>query len=156
MSDPISCSSGSTFGLWRYRKCVNCRLLAGAMPRKKPENSPQRDGTVRLSFRAWSNVDPEMRYTIGLLLLACTLIAGLSTVSAQDIEPRSYSNAPVGVNFLIAGYAYTRGGLSLDPSLPVTNAKIKTSNAILAYVRVQDHGSMFLKETSDRKRRVSE
>jgi hypothetical protein len=33
---------------------------------------------------------------------------------AQDIEPRAYSNAPIGVNFLIAGYGYTRGGLSFD------------------------------------------
>ena len=43
---------------------------------------------------------------------------------AQDIEPRVYSNAPIGVNFLIAGYVYTRGGLAFDASLPV---KIRTS-----------------------------
>ena len=88
--------------------------------------------------RAWSNVVPEMRRIIGLLLIACTLLAGGAPARAQDIEPRSYSNAPVGVNFLIVGYGYTEGGLSLDPSLPVTNAKIDTSNAILAYVRVLD------------------
>ena len=29
---------------------------------------------------------------------------GASTPRAQSIEPRAYSNAPVGVNFLIAGY----------------------------------------------------
>jgi hypothetical protein len=28
---------------------------------------------------------------------------GWSAAWAQDIEPRTYSNAPVGVNFLIAG-----------------------------------------------------
>ena len=33
---------------------------------------------------------------------------------AQDMEPRSYSNAPVGMNFLVAGYVYTRGGLAFD------------------------------------------
>ena len=58
--------------------------------------------------------------------------------SAQDIEPRAYSNAPVGVNFLIAGGVYTRGGLSFDPSLPVTDENLRTSSAVLAYARVLD------------------
>lgn len=71
-------------------------------------------------------------------LIACALIAAVSTARAQDIEPRSYSNAPVGVNFLIAGYAYTRGGLAFDTSLPLTNPQLSTSNAILAYARALD------------------
>ena len=71
-------------------------------------------------------------------LTACALLAGVSAARAQDIEPRAYSNAPVGVNFLIAGYAYTRGGLEFDSALPVTNAQLKTSNAVLAYGRVLD------------------
>ncbi len=138
MRKPISYSSDSTFGLWRCRKGGNCRLLASTLPHKVPENSRQRGGAVELNSRAWLNVVPEMRYIIGLLLFACTLLAGGSPARAQDIEPRSYSNAPVGVNFLIAGYAYTTGGLSLDPSLPVNNPKIETSSSVLAYVRVLD------------------
>jgi hypothetical protein len=27
-----------------------------------------------------------------------------TTVHAQDLEPRSYSNSPIGLNFVIAGY----------------------------------------------------
>jgi len=70
--------------------------------------------------------------------VACAIVA-LSEIShAQSIEPRAYSNAPVGVNFLIGGYAYTRGGLSLDPSLPVTDAHLQTSNAVLGYARALD------------------
>jgi hypothetical protein len=38
----------------------------------------------------------------------CVPLTSASSVRAQTIEPRSYSNAPVGVNFLIGGYAYTR------------------------------------------------
>jgi hypothetical protein len=57
---------------------------------------------------------------------------------AQEMEPRSYSNAPVGLNFLIAGYAYTRGGLAFDTSVPVTNPDLTTSSAVLAYGRVLD------------------
>jgi len=62
----------------------------------------------------------------------------LSITHAQDIEPRAYSNAPVGVNFLISGYAYTRGGLAFDSSVPVTNPQLTTSSAVLAYARVLD------------------
>ncbi len=67
------------------------------------------------------------------------MLAGIvSPGRAQDIEPRAYSNAPVGVNFLIAGYAYTRGGVSFDPSVPLTNANINTSNAVLSFANVFD------------------
>jgi hypothetical protein len=44
----------------------------------------------------------------------------------------------VGVNFLIAGYAYTEGAVPFDASLPVKNAQLKTSNAVLGYARVLD------------------
>jgi Putative MetA-pathway of phenol degradation len=77
--------------------------------------------------------------TLFVAILADLLLAGVvSPARAQDIEPRAYSNAPVGVNFLIAGYAYTRGGVSFDPAVPITNARLTTSNAVLAYARVLD------------------
>ena len=72
------------------------------------------------------------------VLVACVLAGVASPARGQDIEPRAYSNAPVGVNFLIAGYVYTRGGLSFDPAVPVTNANLNTSNAVIAYARVLD------------------
>jgi hypothetical protein len=78
-------------------------------------------------------------------LISSAFLTAASAASAQDIEPRAFSNAPIGVNFLIAGYAFTRGGLSLDPSLPVTDAHITTSNAALAYARVLDLWGMSAK-----------
>jgi hypothetical protein len=57
-------------------------------------------------------------------------------VRAQDIEPRAYSNAPVGTNFLIAGYLATRGALAEDPTL--TDARFTTSNAVIGYTHVFD------------------
>ena len=66
------------------------------------------------------------------------LAASGSVVHAQSIEPRAYSNAPVGVNFLIAGYAYTRGGVSFDTSLPITDPELTTSSAVLGYARALD------------------
>ncbi len=79
-----------------------------------------------------------LRMSLHLVLAAWGLTGVTSPARAQDIEPRAYSNAPVGVNFLIAGYAYTRGGLSFDAALSLDNAKINTSNAVLAYARVLD------------------
>jgi len=57
---------------------------------------------------------------------------------AQSIEPRSYSNAPVGVNFLAGGYAYTRGGLAFDTAVPVTDENLATSSAVVGYARTLD------------------
>jgi hypothetical protein len=73
-----------------------------------------------------------------VLLAACALLAIAPGARAQDIEPRAYSNAPVGVNFLIAGYAYTRGGLAFDPASPLTDPDLDTSSAVFAYARVLD------------------
>ena len=79
-----------------------------------------------------------MQCIAGLFFIVCTLMAGLSTAYAQDIEPRAYSNAPVGMNFLIAGFAYTRGGLAFDHALPLKDPQLETYNAVLAYARVLD------------------
>lgn len=79
----------------------------------------------------------RLAYAIALLT-ACVLMACGSAARAQEMEPRSYSNAPVGLNFLIAGYAYTSGGIAFDTSLPLTNPDLKTSSAVLAYGRVLD------------------
>ena len=73
---------------------------------------------------------------------AAALFAGLallgSAARAQDIEPRSYSNAPVGVNFAIAGVVFTRGALEFPDATFITDAKMKTQTAVLAYARALD------------------
>ena len=40
------------------------------------------------------------------------------------------------MNFLVAGVAATRGGLSFDPALPVEDPSLRTGNAVLGYARV--------------------
>ena len=74
--------------------------------------------------------------------LACSLAAAVSVASAQDIEPRAYSNAPVGMNFAIAGYAYTRGALEFPAATQLTEAKFTTNTAVLAYARALDLGGL--------------
>jgi hypothetical protein len=49
---------------------------------------------------------------------------GATGAYAQDLEPRLYSNTPVGMNFLIAGYSYSQGGVLTDPSAPLTNGEV--------------------------------
>jgi hypothetical protein len=87
----------------------------------------------------------SLKFLVKPLPLIVSALAAASAAQAQDIEPRAFSNAPVGVNFLIAGYAFTRGGLSFDPAVPVTNPKLDTSSAVLAYARVFDLAGMSAK-----------
>ena len=41
----------------------------------------------------------------------------------------------MGLNFLAMGYAHSQGGLSTDPSLPLTDAHLKIDTGVVAYVR---------------------
>jgi hypothetical protein len=61
-----------------------------------------------------------------------------SSVCATDIEPRAYSNIPVGVNFLLAGYGYTKGNVTFAPSVPIENGNMEIHSTVLAYVRSLD------------------
>jgi len=69
---------------------------------------------------------------IFLLLLAA---AG---AQAQQLEPRAYSNVPVGLNFFIAGYTYSSGGLATDPALPLDNANLDIHAPFVAYAHAFD------------------
>jgi len=71
-------------------------------------------------------------------LLALAWLLAASPARAQDIEPRQYSNTPIGVNFLVSGYAYTQGGVPSDPALPVTSPDLDTSSAVLGFARSLD------------------
>jgi hypothetical protein len=61
--------------------------------------------------------------------------SAVTPAQAQDIEPRSYSNAPIGINFLIAGYVYSEGKMAFDPSVAITNAQFHANTGVLAYAR---------------------
>jgi hypothetical protein len=71
-------------------------------------------------------------------LAALAALACERPVRAQSIEPRAYSPAPVGVNFLIVGYARTWGGVSFDTSVPLTDPKLRVDGPIFAYARSID------------------
>ena len=70
--------------------------------------------------------------------LALALLAPVACALAQSIEPRAYANAPVGLNFLLAGYAQSRGGVGFDATSPLENGQVSVHTLPLAYVRTLD------------------
>ena len=70
------------------------------------------------------------------LLVVLALCA--TPVCAQQLEPRAYSNIPVGLNFLVAGYTYSTGGLATDPATPLQNAELEIHAPFVAYARAFD------------------
>lgn len=75
-------------------------------------------------------------------ILAAALLSALMlpahAAHAQDLEPRAYSNTPVGLNFLIAGYNYTEGKLAFDPALPIADARYYLDTEVIAYAHSLD------------------
>ncbi len=70
--------------------------------------------------------------------LCCLLLTWAAAACAQQLEPRTYVNLPVGMNFLIVGYVQAEGGLSTDPALPLTNTQLKLESPVVAYARSLD------------------
>jgi Putative MetA-pathway of phenol degradation len=70
----------------------------------------------------------------GVALVAVILAATL-TAEAQELEPRTYSNTPVGMNFLLLGYSYSQGDVTFDSSTPIKDAELTVHSAVLAYAR---------------------
>lgn len=64
-------------------------------------------------------------------VLCCTVSA-----QAQEMEPRSYSNAPVGMNFLGVGYGLSRGNIVAEAAIPIEDFHVTANTIVLAYVRV--------------------
>jgi len=58
------------------------------------------------------------------------LAAGLT---AQELQPRAYLPAPVGLNYFGISYSNNRGGLLFDPSLPVEDASVNANIATVAF-----------------------
>lgn len=72
-----------------------------------------------------------------IFLLVLSLATPVTT-RAQEPEPRTYSNAPVGMNFVVVAYNLQWGSLLFDPALPVEDASATINTLALAYVRALD------------------
>jgi hypothetical protein len=101
-------------------------------------------------------VDEVARREVASVMSIRSLAAGFAVVAvgaglvlgsarpaaAQDLEPRAFSPAPTGVNFVALGYAYSFGNVLLDPALPITDGEADVHSIIAAYVRTIDFFGM--------------
>ena len=69
---------------------------------------------------------------------AALVLAFAGNACAQQLEPRAYANLPIGLNFLLVGYAHSQGDVLADPSVPVSDANAKVDALVLGYVRSFD------------------
>ena len=85
----------------------------------------------------FSNIMIQLKVSVRhFILLAFVFVA--MHAEAGEIEPRAYVNTPIGVNFLLGGYAYTDGGLATSGSSPIKDAELTMDTALLAYARSMD------------------
>jgi hypothetical protein len=75
--------------------------------------------------------------------VAATLLAfaafGIATeIRAQSIEPRTYSNVPVGLNFILVGFQNSRGALDIDPNLPIDDVDADVDVGFIGYLTSLD------------------
>ena len=74
----------------------------------------------------------------GLAALLVAIAPCSRTATAQELEPRAYTNLPVGLNFFGLGYGHSSGGVGVDASLPVEDADLTIQTAFAAYARSLD------------------
>ncbi len=76
-----------------------------------------------------------IRVVLTALAVAC---GGRADVTAQELEPRLFSNAPIGTNYSVLAYSYSRGNIFLDPSTPIEDLTASLHASVLGYARVID------------------
>ena len=75
------------------------------------------------------------RLICGALVVAMTTGLARTPAAAQSIEPRAYSAAPVGTNFVILAYSEAHGALPVDTALPLSDIDLEVRALIVAYAR---------------------
>jgi hypothetical protein len=73
-----------------------------------------------------------------LRLLALLVLGGATPAWGQSIDPRSFVNTPVGMNFLVGGYTHQTGNVLFDPMLPIEDAKLTIQGPLAAFARALD------------------
>ena len=76
-----------------------------------------------------------MKFRFGSCVMVLAILVMVETATAQDLEPRSFSQTPVGMNFVSMTYGYSTGEVLFDQAVPITDAQGRVSNVVGAYVR---------------------
>ena len=72
------------------------------------------------------------------LLRIITLMLSMhwtASLHAQELEPRSLTNIPVGMNFGVIGYAWSQGNILLDPALSIEDLHANVHGLVAGYLR---------------------
>jgi hypothetical protein len=115
-------------------------LLGIGSPAKIGDNStPEQAELYRNTLGSDEAAMPArfLRLSVFGWLIVALAVASVET-HAQDLEPRAFANTPVGLNFLIGGYAYAKGTVGTDASVPLEDTEVTLNSAVLAYVRTLD------------------
>lgn len=72
-------------------------------------------------------------------LLPLLVLTGAAPLQGQSLDPRSYVNTPVGMNFLVAAYAYSTGSVLFDPTVPITNGDLTVNGPLVGVARALDY-----------------
>ena len=77
-----------------------------------------------------------MTATTATRFISLTIAALTSSipVAAQDLEPRAYAAAPIGLRFVVAGLGRSSGGVVVDASLPLEDAHATVGTAVFGAV----------------------
>ena len=79
-----------------------------------------------------------VRVFVAVLLLLTAIVVPGHRAHAQSLEPRSYANTPVGINFVLLGYGYLEGDVAFDASSPLKDARVHSHAGLVAYARSLD------------------
>lgn len=56
-------------------------------------------------------------------IVLLVMLALAPAARAQELEPRAYSPSPVGTSFLVVGFGRSSGGVTFDPTIPITDVQ---------------------------------
>jgi hypothetical protein len=82
-----------------------------------------------LEAKSHSSNPAKERFLLWAMIAMTVVIA--CSASAQELEPHAYSPSPVGTGFLVFGFAQSSGGVTLDPTIPVTNVKATFNSPVV-------------------------
>jgi len=78
------------------------------------------------------------RYLPSVILL----FGAAAPALGQSLDPRSFVNTPVGMNFVVGIYNYQTGAVLFDPSVPITNADLTIQGPLAGFARALDIGGL--------------
>jgi len=88
-------------------------------------------GRTRVGSGSWLST----RTALAAVVAALAVLVPCRPAGAQSLEPRSYSNVPTDMHFVLAGYGYSTGDLVFDPTVPLTDASVDTHIVVVGYSR---------------------